>query len=517
MKSTHSELRDEHAALQAVVLADKQRLAQHEQQLDVLQAQLNKIVYPILALPLEITTTIFSLCGPQLIRGYYVHYLDVKSGPRRFMQVCRRWRQIALSTPTLWATVYVDLEKPLLEDQFLVHLERSAGIPLNLGICGYPAANPAHDPEGDDEEPGYLPLKHLRPHMEMLPRYSARVRTLEFRMSAASFVEVDDEFLGNSVLEFPILQRLQLPHPSLYDVTTPYNMFARSPRLTHLVGVCGNPQQLTLAWDKLETFEMSTGIGGIPGLGVYQCIELLKAMPNLRKAFLRCTSSEVDAGTMHTHPMLEDLSVHICDPVHILDFLVAPALRKLKVTRWQSKDTVLAINAFVKRSSPPLESLSTIITNPIPSEDLIELFKLTPALTSLEIRQPSRASIDALGTAFAARPALLPKLRRLSLLDIRTIDDGKEPRRKWPLKDLVASIVSALSKRDTPVSLEQLVVSAPSGILMRASFWRTTRKANEPDSSIYDDDKRALRAFRAQGMYVDLSHEIESKLVRVQI
>ncbi|KAJ6537117.1 hypothetical protein B0H19DRAFT_900608, partial [Mycena capillaripes] len=63
-----------------------------------LEAQLALVVFPILSLPDEITSTIFIHCLPAHGR--------VRPSPRRapllLAQICKLWREIALSTGQLW-------------------------------------------------------------------------------------------------------------------------------------------------------------------------------------------------------------------------------------------------------------------------------------------------------------------------------------------------------------------------------------------------------------------------------
>ncbi|KAJ6630351.1 hypothetical protein B0H10DRAFT_1649973, partial [Mycena sp. CBHHK59/15] len=56
-------------------------------------------VYPILTLPLEITSEIFSHCLPPNI---LMVEPSTSAAPLLLTEICRTWRTIALSTPGLW-------------------------------------------------------------------------------------------------------------------------------------------------------------------------------------------------------------------------------------------------------------------------------------------------------------------------------------------------------------------------------------------------------------------------------
>ncbi|KAJ7745472.1 hypothetical protein DFH07DRAFT_17623 [Mycena maculata] len=63
--------------------------------------------FPVLTLPTEITTEIFTCCLPKTPR-------DPRScdAPLLLTRICQQWRDIALSTPRLWTTVSFPADKP---------------------------------------------------------------------------------------------------------------------------------------------------------------------------------------------------------------------------------------------------------------------------------------------------------------------------------------------------------------------------------------------------------------------
>ncbi|KAJ7228149.1 hypothetical protein GGX14DRAFT_331655, partial [Mycena pura] len=56
------------------------------------------IVYPVLTLPPEITSEIFIRCLP----AETVDVVCTRNAPLLPMQICRTWRQIAISMRVLW-------------------------------------------------------------------------------------------------------------------------------------------------------------------------------------------------------------------------------------------------------------------------------------------------------------------------------------------------------------------------------------------------------------------------------
>ncbi|KAJ7186622.1 hypothetical protein C8R46DRAFT_879741 [Mycena filopes] len=77
----------------------EQALAQLRTAKESAQARLDAFKYPVLTLPVDIVSEIFTqflpaypLCPPLI--GF--------SSPTLMTYICRLWREIALSTPTLW-------------------------------------------------------------------------------------------------------------------------------------------------------------------------------------------------------------------------------------------------------------------------------------------------------------------------------------------------------------------------------------------------------------------------------
>ncbi|KAJ7872061.1 hypothetical protein B0H13DRAFT_1490766, partial [Mycena leptocephala] len=77
-------------------------IAKHQALLDDLQSdrnlvqhQIDSIVYPILTLPLDVTLEILGYCNSSdRLRVYW--------SPTVLLRICRKWRDIALGNPTLW-------------------------------------------------------------------------------------------------------------------------------------------------------------------------------------------------------------------------------------------------------------------------------------------------------------------------------------------------------------------------------------------------------------------------------
>ncbi|KAJ7238193.1 hypothetical protein C8J57DRAFT_962028, partial [Mycena rebaudengoi] len=99
------------------------------------QSLLHDHKYPILTLPIEITSEIFIAYLP-----VYPEFPSITglSSPTLLAQVCRHWRAVALDTPSLWRAIKVDIRyRPSLDARLIVlktWLSRSKNCSLSLSL-----------------------------------------------------------------------------------------------------------------------------------------------------------------------------------------------------------------------------------------------------------------------------------------------------------------------------------------------------------------------------------------------
>ncbi|KAJ6496257.1 hypothetical protein C8R45DRAFT_823327, partial [Mycena sanguinolenta] len=115
----------------------KEELVRLEETQRKLEANLSRVVYPVSTLPPDITSYIFLHCLPT--HGRVTP--SPAAAPLLLAQICRHWRQIALSTCRLWSSLYIDPgdgTKRIVEDRVRMLLEtwfsRAKGTPLSLGL-----------------------------------------------------------------------------------------------------------------------------------------------------------------------------------------------------------------------------------------------------------------------------------------------------------------------------------------------------------------------------------------------
>ncbi|KAJ7639611.1 hypothetical protein DFH06DRAFT_966108, partial [Mycena polygramma] len=99
-----------------------------------IEKSLDLIVYPILTLPVELTSEIFLHCLPAepVQRSLWV-------APMLLGRICRRWREIAYDDPRLWAALGIILSgsrrrDPQLKDILQDWVLRAGSVPLTLSL-----------------------------------------------------------------------------------------------------------------------------------------------------------------------------------------------------------------------------------------------------------------------------------------------------------------------------------------------------------------------------------------------
>ncbi|KAF7309238.1 hypothetical protein MIND_00294100 [Mycena indigotica] len=71
-------------------------------------ARLARVIYPVLTLPVELTVAIFLRCLPHWPRQRYTVPL-INWAPLVLTRVCHAWRDIAINTPELWRSIFIQL------------------------------------------------------------------------------------------------------------------------------------------------------------------------------------------------------------------------------------------------------------------------------------------------------------------------------------------------------------------------------------------------------------------------
>ncbi|KAJ8078167.1 hypothetical protein PM082_000373 [Marasmius tenuissimus] len=145
---------------------------------------------PFRRFPADIWGEIFAHCLPT--NKLNVAVCTLKEAPLLFTNVCRAWREIALSTPRLWSSIHISVSDPpssIKSDQpcperqeaylqgIKLWLDRSGSHPLTLSIHMTDNTSRSISPREDKNEPTLCSK-----FMDLLVGHSPRWRTLSFSL-----------------------------------------------------------------------------------------------------------------------------------------------------------------------------------------------------------------------------------------------------------------------------------------------------------------------------------------------
>lgn len=245
------------------------------------ESEVKSHTHPILdrmtGLPLEISSEIFVLClpDPPLRRR------DL--APILFLNVCRSWTNIALSTPSLWSTVRVQdsSQGGYFEENIAVWLTRCRSHPLSLSLDGviHPAVH-----------------KPLRENAH-------RIQNLELHISP--------EDLSRMTMSFPVL------HTLLIGKRIPKSESSRVEIYVAVMCAAQRLQKCTLEWVfprhlALRNLYLGTYIDqhnfSLSSLGILRYVEL-PALETLYITFFSSTPSALFDFLTRSSPPLQSFSM----------------------------------------------------------------------------------------------------------------------------------------------------------------------------------------------------------------
>ncbi|KAJ6465900.1 hypothetical protein C8R47DRAFT_1201467 [Mycena vitilis] len=292
-----------------------------------LRAKLRALRFPVLTLPVEVTSEIFLHCLPRLSDSD----LDFKYGgmrprsrdaPLLLLRICRTWRDIALGITRLWSTISL-VDTPKLLDKkdleyamFTKWMERTGTRPLTLLLrCkGEVSLN--------TDRGAFTPL--------LQRTHQWQDATIYFEQEGLAY----KSFRGSS---FPILRRLRIrgqifPRDSWFT-SNPITAFEVAPNLTMVQLTRLAPSLIRLPWEQLTSF---SGRSIAPD----GCLHVLRMASSLvHCAFQSISESDETDHADDTpppdrpivHPHLQSLDLGYANDHHFLIHLTLPALTALKV------------------------------------------------------------------------------------------------------------------------------------------------------------------------------------------
>lgn len=356
--------------------ARRARLAKLDSEIKALELVLSKdkkrtrAKYPVLTLPNEIVSEIFTHVLPE-----YPHRPPAAglSSPTLLSHICRQWREIALSTPTLWRAISISLRNqnthsmPTRTNQSLASqlclletwLARSRSCPLSIMITSIWDVD-----------------QSVAPFVRAIVPHCNRWEHLWLLMSQNIVVSL---IKG----PMPLLRVLRIGLTAKSGspaVSKPVVVFQDAPQLRTIILMTLIPPNIILPWAQFTRFITRN-------VSQNRCSEVLERMPNL----VYCKLQLFGTNSILRHQRLAHLETLIVEdtspPKHNLTGFVAsltlPALRKLHIPeRFLLPDPVDTFAVFVSRSGCNLEEVRIIG----PKAKANEYRRAVPSIPRLEVK-----------------------------------------------------------------------------------------------------------------------------------
>ncbi|KAK0196018.1 hypothetical protein F5146DRAFT_1133479 [Armillaria mellea] len=392
----------------------------------------NALLSPVRRLPAEVLVVIFyetiefpwkRINPPEDWRHFDLDRQFDADSPWSIASVSRRWREVALSFPELWAFINIAVTEELFEEddygylRFInLHLSRSGSRPLSVAIYE----------NGDlpfDELPSSLlgslfsfahRIHHLHVHLSpMIISSLQRLRSSFHQLRTLLIAPVDGEIQDDELEIFDLSQEL-------HTITTINTDLSLS---------------FVISWKSITRYESDYYPAEKFGLTCPESLlQNLGDMKNLTSCFWRCGPASYEDGladieepiTCQKLQSLEIGSGHRSNPdaiTQVIDRLHLPSLSSLRVAcpvkGCESDIRFSSITRLIGRSWCKLTTLA-FSQGAVPSDDLHYIFDQTPTLEEVKLVDVgTKAITDELLATLVYRDSdpkpLLPRLRSLYL------------------------------------------------------------------------------------------------------
>ncbi|KAJ7366842.1 hypothetical protein DFH08DRAFT_1004438 [Mycena albidolilacea] len=309
-----------------------------------IQDQLDSMVYPVFTLPHEITSNIFLHCLPAETSSTAKKGPNLARAPLLLLQVCRTWRDIALSTPRLWVFLHVNLSN-LFRDLEESELEKLlADWFLRAGACAlsFSAGSPDF----------MVQIGVIDAIRATLLRFAPRLQSVSLELNIYHFYRFLD------IAPFPLLETLT--GNFFFGPGEEGFILGATPRLRRLVYT--GPTSPSMFRRAARACEGLSAVTCEKRVHPQHFLDLLLSIPSLENF----TGSVPDkAVTRHdgvvTHGRLQSLHLSRHSSVRFLRLLRLPALQNLHLETDISTccDECPEFLSLLARSSASLRRFST--------------------------------------------------------------------------------------------------------------------------------------------------------------
>lgn len=293
-------------------------------------------------------------------------------------QICRAWRQVAITTPQLWTVIEFSVQSWTLDSKMSLlktFCKRISGLQLSVTIT---SDESQYDQDFDGEEL----VQALTPYLKQIDSLSLTVPgdtfLALFNLPADSFSHLKSFLFSSEWVFIPDHGELIEPIPGIVSFASARHLsrFTYHGRLPSST-VVQLPEQLA---------EIS-----LRGIATSQCMQILQYTPNLTSLAYAMTSWEI-GETPHNQAivMLQlqeldlDMKVHIG---HLINYITAPSLQTFKLDGNSCIDSwsMVSFSSFLARSTFSLTQLSLKNVN-IRSAEFLRCLSLFPTLTELDLQ-----------------------------------------------------------------------------------------------------------------------------------
>ncbi|KAJ7778607.1 hypothetical protein DFH07DRAFT_795311 [Mycena maculata] len=370
-----------------------------EKQQHELEASLSLVIYPVLTLPIEITSRIFILCLPAHGRVRP----SPSTAPLLLAQICRSWRDVALSTCELWSSFYFDgpvafdltgfglTANPIVPRDngaralLQTWLSRAKGYPISLGLNTTFRTVP----------PAFASL--VSSVSEQIQRLDLHILPQQFNRFRLFHTP------------FPRLQHLATTHSTDKDLR---ELLKEAPALREL-RLLGKEFTLNFSLPALTRLEIREEISKEIFLDLLAKFPVLEHLHFSLEEFGAETISEASIPTLFPH--LTSLTLASSSSCFALRLVTLPNLLKLEIPPFAEPTVVLP---FLSRSSCTIQhlvlSLGTCFMeedDDEPLEEALTWLNTFPFVVTLEIT--SWPALDSLAMYLDSKS--LPRLRYLTV------------------------------------------------------------------------------------------------------
>ncbi|KAJ7707471.1 hypothetical protein B0H17DRAFT_1174521 [Mycena rosella] len=431
------------------------------------------LAFPVLTLPMEVTSEIFVHCLPGASA-----IPRTTDAPLLLARICRQWRDIALSLPQLWSTFtfYADSPRSQARDH-LINCWLSRSRHHSLSICLYDGYMEPEDDtavaQGSEYERAVAISESIQACLELVGKHSSRLRDLQLRLMPSELQNPSISFPEGG---FPLLEHLAIGRwaASHADFTLArINLFGTAPRLRSVEMVLDSQGHIdirlfSIPWAQLTKF---TGTLFWPE----ECFFVLRQCPALVDCtFAECTSEDTAVPPPPLPPIIALKSLKVGTTYSLFTVFGALTLPRLETLSAElGVGHISLVTQLVARSGCTLRHFKFTWTVDGNETQFFDCLQHMPALSSLELSAIPPKPCVAIFDRLCEDLELVPDLRSLTIVSYNITPS-------FPFATLLAMLhARSRPARLTPLRRFQLCGAYDWGIIDLSGFEELVREGME--------------------------------------